>query len=328
MAELGEIGYYVNARCGVPVVVPDDDIGGTFTFLRALEDYGISRDLTQAQIGQTWLNYLIDPTLYAGQHLQARLSADDANAVPVVVCVVVQTYGAYDVLMTHRGSAASLIPGGEHVLAWRIPETDGQPIATVGVEARATSDAAGIVYLDYLGWGGAPRVTLTRPAARGTMWLRAWVDGLDQQFPHPEWPESYRLMQNRGRGLLITGAREWTDYQVATTLTPHLASAFGLAARVQGMERYYALVLHQEGNVRLVKRFEGEAVLAESSVAWELGRPYGLRLELGGDRIRAWVDDEQIFDVVDGDRPLTCGGIGLVCEEGLVATDAVTVAPV
>ena len=38
----------------------DDDISGTFTFLRALPDYGNSRDLTPAQIGQTWLNYIIE----------------------------------------------------------------------------------------------------------------------------------------------------------------------------------------------------------------------------------------------------------------------------
>src|SRR5262249_43825486 len=38
----------------------DDDISGTFTFLRALPDYDCSRDLTPAQIGQTWLNYILE----------------------------------------------------------------------------------------------------------------------------------------------------------------------------------------------------------------------------------------------------------------------------
>src|SRR5262245_19596391 len=59
MAELGEIQYYVHERLRVPLIVTDDDISGTFTFLRALPDYGYSRDLTPAQIGQTWLNYII-----------------------------------------------------------------------------------------------------------------------------------------------------------------------------------------------------------------------------------------------------------------------------
>ena len=41
MAELGEIDYYVHERLATyPLVVTDDDISGTFTFLRALADYG------------------------------------------------------------------------------------------------------------------------------------------------------------------------------------------------------------------------------------------------------------------------------------------------
>ncbi|HEV2066934.1 MAG TPA: ADP-ribosylglycohydrolase family protein, partial [Thermomicrobiales bacterium] len=60
MAELGEITSYVHERQGVPLVVTDDDISGTFTFLRALPDYGNDPELTPAQIGQTWLNYIIE----------------------------------------------------------------------------------------------------------------------------------------------------------------------------------------------------------------------------------------------------------------------------
>ena len=58
--ELGEVNYYVHQRFGVPLIVTDDDISGTFTFLRALADYDYCRDLRPAQIGQTWLNYLIE----------------------------------------------------------------------------------------------------------------------------------------------------------------------------------------------------------------------------------------------------------------------------
>src|SRR5262245_58531401 len=60
MAELGEVDYFVHERLNVSLIVTDDDISGTFTFLRALPDYGNARDLTPAQIGQTWLNYIIE----------------------------------------------------------------------------------------------------------------------------------------------------------------------------------------------------------------------------------------------------------------------------
>jgi ADP-ribosylglycohydrolase len=59
-AELGDITYYVHKRFGVPLVVTDDDISGTFTFLRALPDHGCNHDLSAAQIGHTWLNYIIE----------------------------------------------------------------------------------------------------------------------------------------------------------------------------------------------------------------------------------------------------------------------------
>lgn len=58
MKELGEIKYYVHDRRDLPlhnhqIVVTDDDISGTFTFLRALPDYNNSLELTPKQIGET-----------------------------------------------------------------------------------------------------------------------------------------------------------------------------------------------------------------------------------------------------------------------------------
>ena len=58
--KFGEINYYVHEHLDVPLIVTDDDISGTFTFLRALPDYGNSRAITPAQIGQSWLNYIIE----------------------------------------------------------------------------------------------------------------------------------------------------------------------------------------------------------------------------------------------------------------------------
>jgi len=57
---LGDINYYVHEKLNVPLIVTDDDISGTFTFIRALEDYGFSKQVTPAQIGHTWLNYIVE----------------------------------------------------------------------------------------------------------------------------------------------------------------------------------------------------------------------------------------------------------------------------
>ena len=56
MDELGEVNYYVHDRLRVPLVVTDDDISGTFTFLRALPDYGnaaTSLPRRSARVGST-----------------------------------------------------------------------------------------------------------------------------------------------------------------------------------------------------------------------------------------------------------------------------------
>ncbi|OLP62544.1 hypothetical protein BJF93_01760 [Xaviernesmea oryzae] len=60
LQKLGPIEYYVHDRLGDPLIVTDDDIAGTFTFPRALDDYGISPDLSAEDIGKAWLNYIIE----------------------------------------------------------------------------------------------------------------------------------------------------------------------------------------------------------------------------------------------------------------------------
>jgi ADP-ribosylglycohydrolase len=56
----GEIDYYVNDKVNWPLIVPDDDISGTFLFYRALEDNGYPADISAKAIGDTWLNYIVE----------------------------------------------------------------------------------------------------------------------------------------------------------------------------------------------------------------------------------------------------------------------------
>ncbi len=56
----GEVAYYVNERVNWPLIVPDDDISGTFLFYRALEDNGFPRDISARTIGDSWLNYIVE----------------------------------------------------------------------------------------------------------------------------------------------------------------------------------------------------------------------------------------------------------------------------
>lgn len=55
-----EVKYYVHDKVGVPLIVADDDISGTFGFFRAIEDNGYDRNLPARAFGDTWLNYIIE----------------------------------------------------------------------------------------------------------------------------------------------------------------------------------------------------------------------------------------------------------------------------
>lgn len=59
-ARFGEIRNFVHHEVGMPLIVPDDDISGSFVFFRALEDHGYDPQLSARQIGETWLNYIIE----------------------------------------------------------------------------------------------------------------------------------------------------------------------------------------------------------------------------------------------------------------------------
>ena len=60
VAHWGLVDRYVAADRGLPLVVADDDISGTFTFIRALEDSGRYADTPEDFFGKSWLNYLIE----------------------------------------------------------------------------------------------------------------------------------------------------------------------------------------------------------------------------------------------------------------------------
>ena len=181
-----------------------------------------------------------------------------------------------------------------------MPDLGGQPVCAVGIELGAKRRAQGAVHLDRLTWDGTPGAVFTCPADGGTAWRKAWVNGVDHFLSSTA--EPFRLIQDAGRGLLIT-------------------------ARVQGMRRYYALLLRAGGTVELVKMRDKETVLARETLPWTFGRNYALALRVVGDLITAILDGRELFSVRDAERPLSGGGVALVCGEGRTATRRVVVSP-
>jgi ADP-ribosylglycohydrolase len=270
------------------------------------------------------------PTLHSGQTVEARVEAGP-DVKHVSVRLYASVYDQRDQLSQIFGARQHLEPGGDAVLSWRMPDTGGYPIFEIGLELE-TQDSIGVdgaVYLDYLTWSGAPQTKLHRPDNNlSTMWKHAWVNNVSQF--QTRW-EGMRVTNGEGIGFISQGSREWRDYRVSSDITPLLARAWGLAARVQGRERYYALIfdLDAGGRVKLIKRDHDETILAEARFAWELDRPYALELRLHDTEIQASIDGKQVFSVRDQTSLVLRGGaVALVVDTGSISTQAVHVSPI
>lgn len=267
---------------------------------------------------------MASPTLYPGQRVVAHATVE-AQLGPTMCRLFARAYGVDDRLID-AASAPVLVTSAMTELAWTVPDLGGGPIVEIGLEATIEGPGRGRIHLDSLGWAGAPDVVLRRPGEPGTMWRQAWVDAVDGW--DTSWPEAFRITQDRGQGLLSQGTAEWRDYQVSATLTPWLCRAAGLAARVGGLRRFYALLLADTGELRLEKHAAARTVLAHRSYPWDQGRPTRFSIQVAGPRIRASLDGIVEFEVTDHHAPLLGGGVGLVIVEGRLDADEVVVRPI
>lgn len=269
--------------------------------------------------------FVASPTFFPGQTVKGRVEADERNLTPAVCRPFISVYNEEDRLDKHYGDTLTLSPGAEQSFVWQIKSTQGAPIADVGLELTCGS-GHGTVYLDYLGWGGLPNDVWRRAPGTGKMWLRAWTSTMDHVGLH--WPHTFHLSKSRGEGMFMQGTREWTDYQIVATLTPQIAKSFGIAVRVQGLKRYYALRITHDHIVQLVKAFDEEVVLEQRPFEWTFGSPYNFSVRVGGSKLQAQINGEVMFEVEDLTMPLEGGGVALLCEEGLLVCPEVAIQPI
>lgn len=269
--------------------------------------------------------FLACPTLYAGQTVEAKVKAAANNSASVEARIFVRTYDGDDKPQLHVSEGLSLDPGMTTTLNWTLPDLHSQPIFEVGIELTSSERVAGTVYLDYLKWCGMPELNFSRPEGVGKLWQRAWVHAVDHVGQR--WPEAFHVSQNRGRGLVMQGTQQWKNYRVTSTLRSEVAHTIGICSYVQGLERYYALVLAPNGTAHLIKRFYKDLILATAPFHWVRGKDYTLELEIVDKTIRGHVDGCELFTVED-EAALQGGGIGFLVEEGLLLSDTIKVQPV
>ncbi len=268
---------------------------------------------------------IASPTLYPGQTVTGRVSADASNPQPVTVCLYQRVYGENDRLEVRRSASTRLDASMSATLEWRPTEPSG-PIAEVGVEVTSPVRTDGAVLLESLTWSDTPEVTLAEPPTKGEMWKRAWVRGCDNA---DMWGQNLRLMQDAGNGigLLSQGDMNWRDYTVSATVTPRLMTLGGVAACVQGLRRWVGLLLTDDGRVKLMKAADGLHTLAEAALEWRLDEAYDLSLTTRGGRYTARVNGAVVLEAEDTDAPLVTGGVGLLVEAGRLDSGPVVVTP-
>ena len=263
------------------------------------------------------------PTLHPGNIVKSRLIADSENSNQIRVTPFVTYYGKDDELTHHRGSALLLRPGVAQDFQWQIEDLDGAPIAEFGFEVSADGAAKGRLFIDYIDWSGTPATSFRRPKSNSKMWLRAWVNAVDHAGTR--WASAFHLSQNSGTGLLIQGSRDWQNYAVQSAIMSDPAQSFGLAARVQGLSRYYALLLGPNQVLRLVRNYDGIEVLAEVPYSWRWSERYQFNLAVNGTEIVGSLNGTPLIRYNDTGSALLDGGVALVCDEGLIMTDEVAV---
>jgi len=191
--DIGPIWYYVNEKLGHPLIVTDDDITGTFTFIRALDDYDLdfsAGDAWSEKVGKTWLNYLInrktilwwggigmssEHTAYA--RLAAGIPAPRSGSIELNGKIIGEQIGA-QIFIDGWGMVA---PGDPERAAWLAGQAgrvshDGESVYAAQVVAAMEAEA---------GLSQVPKDAIIRRMAE---------DLYEQRSKSDRWEEGYRLL--------------------------------------------------------------------------------------------------------------------------------------
>lgn len=320
----------------------EDGSGGLAIQCTNMASDGSTEVLTDVFMGKEVLKMPIyplmaSPLVYPGQTLKAKLRLPAESSPAVQVVLRLKVYAPENELLPKDGDPVELRPGESKSIEWTIPDTlDSQPIQAIGVALLGSKEGSGSftgkVVLDSLGWTGVPRTVLRKPAAAerpGHFWLRAWVKGVDAIYP---W-RKFSIVQNRGEGIVIQGTRDWTDYRATVSaFTVQLGRPAGVAVRVRGLNRYYAMLFSSDGDggrtVELVKALdEKRIVLASAAFAWELDREYEVVLEAKGGHIAGRIGGTEV-ELVAEDGQYAGGGVGLVVTDGAASSGPISIEPV
>jgi len=265
------------------------------------------------------------PLVYPGQTVRARVKADSANRGAVDVRLRIRVYNARDELSDIDAQPVRIEAGAETTLQWTLPQTDGQPIAELGLAITGMGKRCdGRLLVDYVSWDGAPNFALKRPAGDCDFWRMAWVNGAS--FFSKRFPSAFRIAQNQGEGIIIHGTRQWTDYEASGNVMIHLGNYGGMTIRTQGLRRYYGARVTRDGKMQIVKvRDEKTEVLAETAFSTEFEKNIAMTVTAQGSRISFVADGVSLTADDNANDAYHDGGVGLLVHEGALSSNEIRI---
>lgn len=272
---------------------------------------------------------MASPLIYPGQTLKSLIRAEKGNSTSVDVQLRLKVYGRNDILVKADGPCVSIIPGTEQTLEWTIPDKmDSQPIQQLGLALSAPSGyLEGTIWVDHIRWEGTPCLTLRRPQeGPSEFWRRAWVNGVSRMQRWNHGPSFY-IAQDDGEGIISYGTREWRNYTVTVSrFRINLGGPNGIVIRVQGLRRWYALLLTSGARVTFVRSFDrSKEELASASFDWKMDESYDIAITVVGGKFIGKIDGQRILEATD-DR-FEDGGVGLVVTNGSLSAEEIKIEP-
>ena len=158
--------------------------------------------------------------------------------------------------------------------------------------------------------------------SKAVMWKSSWVNAVDK------WEvgaRTFRITKDSGRGIIITGNEAWKNYTVSADIAVQRLNTGGLAVRVQGLNRYYGLVINSSNKLQLIKVINEVNVLKEIDFNLEYFKNYKLSLKIKDNVLSAYLENKLVLAYEDKNNLLDSGAMGLIVEDGTLVTDEIVV---
>ncbi|TVQ18857.1 MAG: ADP-ribosylglycohydrolase family protein [Spirochaetaceae bacterium] len=309
--------FAARGRARVENVVHPDRSGERCLRVKAQVGAGIAPAISTPILARPTPGYSVDgcPRIMPGTTVTFALSRCSGPARLVPFVRYLPCGGSQELTVDGADVALDQNPGE---LLFAVPTDLNGTIFDLGL--RIDADRLGEVEFHVASVDLGGRVVLDLPAGprlsdkRLVGWLHD-CDMIRESFSDDPQPQAH-LGHNKGRGLCVTGTRDWRDSSIAAVIGIHGGDACGLVVRYQGRERYYAAIIDRDG-IRVIRREYGaDHLLATTIVDGSAYEPRRFALRATGDTIELTHDDTVVLSLHDSTYAV--GGAGLLIEQALI----------